>query len=152
MFRDVGSLEASNAGTEPDFVLASDDGLVVRLQVAVYGFDAVARAVHRFTDRCYVHVEYDGPELLICRFKAKRPGEDLRALAGAFANEALDQMLRARLAADTEQTRLLLLAHAFTNTNILHPELDVENPDDDPAEIGAADEGSSESDRRWPET
>src|SRR3954453_11372867 len=97
----------------PEFVFAAGDGLAVRLQVRVYDADAVARAAHRFTDRCYVHIEYEDDKHLLCRLKAKRPADDLDALAGEFANEALDQTLRARLAAETEQVRLLLLAHAF---------------------------------------
>lgn len=135
-------MDPSITRVDPEFVFQSEDGLVVRLQVSVYGADAVARAVHRFTDRCYVHLEYDGSDHLLCRLKAKRPGDDLRALGGEIVNEALDQMLRAQLAAETEQTRLLLLAHAFSNTNILHPELDDATPSDDPACIGVSDEAS----------
>jgi His-Xaa-Ser system protein HxsD len=122
-----------------DFIHRSPDGLVVRLQVRAYGADAIGRAAHRFTDRCYVHLEYEGDDYLLCRLKAKRPGLDGEDLAGEFANEALDQMLRARLASETEPTRLLLLAHAFSNTNIAHPELDGDVPSDDPARIGEAD-------------
>jgi His-Xaa-Ser system protein HxsD len=123
----------------PEFLFPTEDTLAVRLQIRLYPADAVARAAHRFTDRCFVQLEYEDDAHLVCRLKLKRPGEDLATLAGEFTNEALDQVLRAQLAAETEQLRLLLLAHAFSNTNILHPELDADEPADDPAGIEPSD-------------
>ena len=112
---------------------------VIRLQIAAYGMDAIATAAHRFTDRCFVRLEREDEGVVVCSFRAKRRDDDVRTLAGEFENEVLDQMLRAKLAAETEPLRLLLLAHAFSKTNILNPELDDALPMSDPLQIGNPD-------------
>src|SRR5437660_1734266 len=90
---------------DPEFRQPSPDGLVVRLQTAVYSAEAIAAAAHRFTDRCFVHLEHQDDEHVVCRFRARHPDTDLSTLAGEFTNEVLDQVLRARLARETEQLR-----------------------------------------------
>jgi hypothetical protein len=40
---------------------------------------------------------------------------------------------------ETRDIRNLLLAHAFSNTSIFHPELDQSEPNEDPSYIGLAD-------------
>lgn len=68
---------------------------------------------------------------MTCRVIPKSHDEDGRALAGELANEMVDQMLRQRLQEETEPIRRLLLAQAFSRTNIAHPELDEGEPDKD---------------------
>ena len=112
----------------PDFLHVDANGIVVRIQTSVYGEQSISFAAHKFTDRCFVHLERSGADTILCRVVPKAPGDDARALAGDLANEILDQMLRARLQAETEGIRRLLLAQAFSRTNILHPELDAADP------------------------
>lgn len=129
--------------TEPrQFVELADGHALVRFQVAVYSLAAVMAAAHRVTDRCFVHVEKDGADWIACRLVSKHSDIDLAALGGDFSNEVLDQQLRARLAEETEGVRRLLLAQAFSRTNILQPELDTVDPAADPQAIGRPDVGT----------
>lgn len=124
--------------TDPEFVHVSDKAAVVRFQQSVYGIDPILKAAHRFTDRCHVHAEQsDG--MTIVRLTARTALANLRHLAGEFANEVLDQRLRATLAEQTEPIRRLLIAQAFSKVDLLHPGLEGADPLDDPARIGEPD-------------
>ena len=123
----------------PDFLREDASGITVRVQPELYGEGAVAAALHRFTDRCFVHLERTADGWLLCRVVPKRTQDDVRALAGQLANEMLDQMLRHRLSVETEPIRRLILAQAFSRTNVAHPELDDSDPADDPLRIGTPD-------------
>ena len=119
----------------PDFIRDDGDGVVFRIDAGVYGAIAILAALHRFTARCFVHVEREPGGLLLCRVVPRSPGNSGRDLAGQLANEILDQTLRHRLQEETEPIRRLLLAQAFSRTNILHPELDDADPEADLAGI-----------------
>jgi His-Xaa-Ser system protein HxsD len=127
------------ADVTPEFLHADASGVSVRLQPDLYGESAVAAALHRFTDRCFVHLERADGGWLLCRVVPKREQDDARLLAGQLANEMLDQMLRHRLSIETEPIRRLILAQAFSRTNVAHPELDDADPAQDPLQIGAPD-------------
>lgn len=101
---------------------------VVRLPLDVYGEEAVLRAAHTFSGRCFVALEKEGERVMVCRLTPRVPLENLAHIAGEFQNEVLDQVLRARIAGSTEPVRRLILAQAFSRTNLLHPELDVAAP------------------------
>lgn len=139
MFLDADSMAPTNSEENPLSVHESPDELTMRLQTSLYSIDSVRRAAHRFTDQCFVHIEYEDQDNLLCRLRLKQHGDSLTRLAGEFMNEVLDQTLRAQLAAETEQIRLLLLSHAFSNTNILHPDLNDVSPAIDPLHIGEHD-------------
>jgi His-Xaa-Ser system protein HxsD len=141
--RHAGAGNLSSVPTTGDTQPSAEVDVV--LEVGIYGVDPIAKAAHRFTDRCFVRLEHDDPEHVRCHLRAKRAGDDPCALVGEFENEVLDQMLRARVAAESESLRLLLLAHAFANTNILHPELDRSAPAEDPLRIGEPDPGAVKS-------
>lgn len=126
------------AEPEPEFMRVEPGGVVFRVQASVYGEQAIAAALHRFTDRCFVHMER-ADDWVVCRVVPAQAGADGRALAGALANEMLDQKLRARLQEETEPIRRLLLAQVFSRTNIAHPELDEIEPERDKLDIGRPD-------------
>ena len=117
----------------PEFIHRSETGVVVRFQVDLYPIEAVQAAAHKFTDRCYVHVERGTDDEFVVRLKANRPLDNAEHLAGQFANEVLDQVLRLRLRDQTQGFRNLILAQAFSRTNLVEPELDVASPMTDPA-------------------
>ena len=115
------------------------DTLVFSVELDTYGLDPLLKAAHKFTGRCYVHLEHEGRSKVLCRLRGKaQPAGD--ELAGEFLNELLDQTLRARLAAATEPVRRVLLAQAFSKINLLHPELDGADPTADPERIGIPDD------------
>lgn len=128
--------------TPRGFIQLADGSAIVRFQVAVYSLEAILAAAHRVTDRCFVQVETDGADWISCRLVSKQSDIDLANLGGDFCNEVLDQQLRARLAEETEGVRRLLLAQAFSRTNILQPELDTVEPTADPQAIGQPDAGT----------
>jgi His-Xaa-Ser system protein HxsD len=119
-------------------VLADADGVIVRLQTSVYGIRPIAEAAHRFTARCTVQIE-QSEGTVSCRIKSKDARSSAQSIADEFVNEVLDQFLRSKLEEETRDIRNLLLAHAFSNTSIFHPELDESEPDEDPSDIGLAD-------------
>jgi His-Xaa-Ser system protein HxsD len=113
--------------------------VVAHVQLDIYGLDPLLKAVHNFTDRCHVHLEHVDNNAVLCRFSVTADNVDTEQIAGEFLNEVLDQTLRARLAANTEPVRRLLLAHAFSKANLLHPELDEAKPQADVIGISRAD-------------
>lgn len=121
-----------------DSILADEGGVIVRLQSDVYGLRPILEAAHRFTARCTVQIERS-EGTVSCRIKPKDAQSSAQAMADEFVNEVLDQLLRSKLEEETRDIRNLLLAHAFSNTSIFHPELDESEPDEDPSEIGLAD-------------
>jgi His-Xaa-Ser system protein HxsD len=125
---------------EAEFIHRNGTTVVVRASTAVYGVDPVLKAAHKFSARCFVHIEPDGTDAVLCRLRAKQTLERLDVLAGEFCNELLDQALRARLAAATEPVRNLLLAQAFSKTNLIRPDLEQAEPDQDRAGIAAPDD------------
>lgn len=122
-----------------EFLRQEGSALLARVQLSVYGLEPLQKAVHNFTDRCHVHLEQIDERTVLCRFSMKSAGSDLKMLAGEFLNELLDQSLRARLAEKTEPVRRLLLAQAFSKTNLLTPEFDAADPRADPAGIARPD-------------
>lgn len=117
-----------------------DQTAIVRLQLGVYGMEPVLRAAHVCTRHCHIHIEETPAGTALCRLRGKRQLENLEELAGNFCNEVLEHTLRARLRAETEPVRRLILAQAFSRTNLITPDLDTAVPERDPARIGAPDD------------
>jgi His-Xaa-Ser system protein HxsD len=118
---------------QADFISVEGPTAVVRVQLGVYGLEPLLKAAHVFTGKCFVHIEDEGAGSVLCRLKPIRPLDNSERLAGEFANELIDQSLRARLSASTEPVRRILIAQAFSNTNLLHPEFDAASSESDPA-------------------
>jgi His-Xaa-Ser system protein HxsD len=55
---------------------------------------------------------------LICTLIPLSADADLASLEGRFRNEVIDQDLRRRIARETENTRNLILAMAFSKTGL----------------------------------
>ena len=117
---------------EPEFLHSRDGLIVTRVQLDVYGLQPLLTAAHKFTDRAYIHLEQESEGVVICRLRAKRRIDNAETIAGEFLNELLDQRLRERLYKQTEPVRRLLLAQAFSQTNLIKPELDHQAPATDP--------------------
>lgn len=123
----------------PDFVRVEGRAALLRLQLALYSSDAILAAAHRFTGRCFVHVEEEPGGTMLVRLQSRGSLDNLETIAGEFANEALDQSLRIKLRMETEPIRRVLIAQAFSKANLLHPILDEANPLSDPLSIGRPD-------------
>ena len=122
-----------------EFLHKDGTGLVARVQLGVYGLEPLQTTVHKFTDRAFVHLEKIDDDVVLCRFQRRRSLDNLEQIAGEFLNELLDQSLRWQLAQKTEPIRRLLIAQAFSQTNLFHPELDSANEAEDRVSIGTPD-------------
>lgn len=139
-----------------------EDGRRVALHVdeELYPLDAIYGAAYLFVDRCWVFLQRAGDRLVEVRLKPKgetTPGA-LEGLAGEFANELLNQVLRVRIGDSTRKIREYYMARAFFSTSTqssidqLLAELDEEDlaqddleitvPWDAPAEAGGKEGGS----------
>lgn len=126
-----------------DFVIAEGDILYARVDLGIYSATALLKVAHRFTDRCFLHLQTEADGSVGVRFRTKRPNTDRNVLAGDFMNELLDQTLREEVARETEPVRNLILAHALSETTLLRPELDSIDPAEDPYGIGKPDSSKS---------
>jgi len=113
------------------------------LNEELYSKEAVYGAAYLFLDRVYVFLTRTGDAQTRVRLRAKGEAteSDLEALAGEFANELLNQMVRRQVSDATSQIREYTLARAFfgnegrASIDSLLAELDAEDLDDDPLEI-----------------
>ena len=123
----------------------------------LYPLDAIYGASYIFIDRCYVFLTRPADQMVNVRLRRKEPteAEELRALAGEFANELLNQVLRTRIAASTSGIREQYMARAFFSDDRrdtiseLLAELDAEELAEDSLEVSVpwekgADQSSPE--------
>jgi len=94
----------------------------VQFSKNLYRPTAVKKAAYKFTNVFDVQLE-DGEDTVV-RLRPKIAGSDSDALIGELMNEALDQDLRETIAAETNGIRELILAQAFSEVSVFHPELD----------------------------
>jgi His-Xaa-Ser system protein HxsD len=109
----------------------------------IYPRDAVYGAAYLFVDRCYVFLGRPSDKTISVQLRSKKPADEdaLTALAGEFANELLNQVIRVRVGEATSRIREYTLAKAFfsdpgrSTIDALLAELDAEELDEDPLEI-----------------
>lgn len=98
---------------------------IERVCLRAYDLDTVKHTCYRFTARHYAELSIDESgtaALVLFRFpSAVTAGEEERLLA-QFHEDLLDQDLRARVSAQTEVVRNLILANAFANTSLVDDE------------------------------
>ena len=113
------------------------------LNEELYSKEAVYGAAYLFIDKVYVFLTRPGDKQIRVRLRAREVSSEdqLVELAGEFANELLNQMVREQVSAATAQIRQYTLARAFfgddgrASIDALLAELDAEDLDDDPLEI-----------------
>ncbi len=113
------------------------------LNEELYAKEAVYGAAYLFVDRVYVFLTRPADNQIRVRLRSREDvdQEGLLALAGEFANELLNQMVRRQVSDATAQIRQYTLARAFfgdegrASIDALLAELDAEDLDDDPLEI-----------------
>ena len=105
--------------------------------------DAIYGAAYLFVDRCYVFLDRRAEATVEVQLRTKGEADEaaLEALAGEFANELLNQVLRLRVGEANKKLREYTLAKAFfshsrtTSIDALLAELDAEELEEDPLEI-----------------
>jgi His-Xaa-Ser system protein HxsD len=108
------------------FIHQDDEGLLMEVDLDVYGLQAVLKVADKFTDRCFVHLQHRSERIVEVRLRAKSSQVPLDSIAGEFCNEALDQRLREIVTRESEPVRNLVLAHALSRVGLAN--LESESP------------------------
>ncbi len=134
--------EGTEASPELQYDLESNR-VTFAIQEEIYPRDAIYGAAYLFLDRCYVFLGRPEDKAVSVQLRPKKgAGEEaLTDLAGEFANELLNQVIRFRVGEATSRIREYTLAKAFfsdpgrSTIDALLAELDAEELDEDPLEI-----------------
>lgn len=113
------------------------------LDERLYPREAVHGASYLFLDRCYVFLTRPEEGKFGVRLKARQVATppELEALAGDFANELLNQVVRIRVGESTAKIRERYMARAFQTdgsraaVDAIVAELEREEPPPDPLRI-----------------
>lgn len=145
------SAEGSDQTEDFTFDLGERE-VAFELDEELYPLDAVYGAAYLHLDRCYVFFSRPADQRVRVRLRTRKVAseDELEALAGGFANELLNQVLRVRIGRSTAGIREQILARAFAPTGTdstisqLLAELDAEELDEEPLEIAVPWENRSE--------
>ena len=115
--------------------------LFLTLDEELYPRDAIYGACYLFIDRCFVFLGRPADRKVRVRLTSRGGDGDLEAMAGEFANELLNQVIRFRLGISTAKIREYYMARAFaslpshSSIDALLAELDAEELAEDDLEI-----------------
>jgi His-Xaa-Ser system protein HxsD len=88
-----------------------------------HSIDSLQRAAYRMSDKLSADIVEADDRIDVTIHLVDDSGAD--AVADEFRKEALDQVLRERIRAETEDVRKLALALAFSRTSLNEPASDV---------------------------
>ena len=89
------------------------------VELPLYGREGLLRACYATpTDRCFLFLREAGPSKVTVVFGKRHSPQTLDARVEEFANELIDQSLRAQLAAETKSVRELIVAQAFAESDL----------------------------------
>lgn len=111
---------ASPVAGEPELELVNG-AIDLAIDLRVYRLSAIKKAAYRFADRFTAVLgspEHDCLSLSL-RFKTNVAEATARETARQFFQELLDQELREQVAEETNAVRTLILAHAFSNVDLI---------------------------------
>jgi His-Xaa-Ser system protein HxsD len=102
----------------------TQDPEVLRYLVStnLYTREALFRACYQFTDRCYLFLEQGEADTIIVQFRKRDPKTNLEEVMGAFANELINQRVRADLSRETQAIRELIVTQAFSDAELREPD------------------------------
>ena len=112
---------------------------LTRIDLTVYGLDAVFKSAYRFTARCFIHLQHADERTIDVRMRPKLETGNPDTAIRDFLNDLIDQRLRSLLAAETVDVRNLIMAHALSRTNLVRPELETADPKSDPNHVSIPD-------------
>ncbi len=100
---------------------AVDGSVSVVFDLQINSLTAVKKAVYKFAADCAAVLSTKEPNQLEVKLSFPDTTDlvDKRAVVRAFCNEVIDQDLREQIACETEATRNLILAQAFSKTSLL---------------------------------
>jgi His-Xaa-Ser system protein HxsD len=100
----------------------------MEVDLGVYSLPSLLKVAHKFTDRCFVHLQHRSERTVEVRFQSKNTEVPLDSIAGEFCNEVLDQTLREIVGRESEPVRNLVLAHALSRVNFANLESELRPP------------------------
>jgi len=116
---------------------------LARIDLNVYGLEAVLKSAYRFTGKCFIHLQHAAENGVEIRLRPKLADEDPDAAIREFFNDLLDQRLRSIVAAETAEVRNLVMAHALSQTSFIRPALETAEPTEDPENVSLPDRRSA---------
>lgn len=89
----------------------------------VFSIDAVKNAAYRLAHLLDTDIHLNGDQI-VCNVKLRKQSTDevMNGILERFRREVVDHDLRLQIRSDTEATRNLILAHAFSRTGIVSSE------------------------------
>lgn len=97
---------------------AVEDERSLTVDRELYSIRALFRACYAFTDRCYLFLRDAEPGLVTVVFRKRQSPKTLDALIEEFANELINQGLRAQLEEETRPIRERIVAMAFSEADL----------------------------------
>lgn len=92
-----------------------------RIDLKIYGLTAIKKAAYRAANRCTIVLgDVEGDTIsLFFHFGAHANDAAAKESMRIFYQELLDEDLRERIRRDTDALRALILAHAFSKTDLV---------------------------------
>ncbi len=111
------------ASTASPASVNEEKGEVASLLVdtTLYTPEALFRACYAFTDRCYLFLKQVSAHEILVEFRRSPSSPALADVVGAFANELIDQRVRADIARETRAIRERIVAQAFAEADFRAP-------------------------------
>ncbi len=101
-------------------VNAFDDTGLIDLDASVYDLTSIFKTCYLFTDNCYLYLTRPSKEKIVVRIKPKpESNRDIASVKGEFLNELINQRVRNVVNSETGKIRELLVAQAFSESNLL---------------------------------
>jgi len=96
------------------------ENCVLSLDTAIYSLEAIKRTAYKFADRSSVVISPSTGSAVsvVFNFIGKFAANDPEQVISDFCNELLDQDLRETISRETTPLRNLILAHAFSRTQL----------------------------------
>ncbi len=107
-----------------EFVLRDDGAIELKLDLRVYRLTAIKKTAYRLAERCTaVFGEITGDLTTVTLHSKTRSTEgQARETARLFFEDLLDQELREQIAQETGAIRTMILAQAFSKTDLIRRE------------------------------
>ena len=74
-----------------DYVELEGCHRLARIDLSVYGLDALLKSAYRFTGRCFIHLQRNSPSVVEVRMRPKSATDDPDTILREFFNDLLDQ-------------------------------------------------------------
>jgi His-Xaa-Ser system protein HxsD len=111
----------STAGDEGPALPSRDNSIRLVIDLRVYRLTAVQKTAYRLADKCTAVLGVLGEESLpvTLAFPPNVGERESRSIERLFFQELLDQELREKIGAETQALRSLIVAQAFSRTDLI---------------------------------